>query len=172
LVFCICICIEYVVVPGKRFLYNGRERRPDFIGAGPLGRSWMPQGTLRMQLCLVDGSNVWRCPRRSCSDIELSYYLECLSTLSIFGIVIGIGTKNNLNFMLLKALLKLSKRHPFVIFSARGLRPLKGVHGTKLAETSCAYTSPLFWLRSCLPMFNTTFNNTVVMLQMVTFTGN
>jgi hypothetical protein len=54
----ICICIEYVVVPGKRFLYNGRERRPDFIGAAPLGRSLMPQGTLRMQLCLVYGSNV------------------------------------------------------------------------------------------------------------------
>ena len=35
----ICICIEYVVVTGKRFLYNGREGRPDFIGAGPLGRS-------------------------------------------------------------------------------------------------------------------------------------
>jgi hypothetical protein len=33
------ICIEYLVVPGKRFLYNGRERHLDFIGAGPLGRS-------------------------------------------------------------------------------------------------------------------------------------
>ena len=32
-VFVFCICIEYVVVPGKRFLYNGRERRPEFIGA-------------------------------------------------------------------------------------------------------------------------------------------
>jgi hypothetical protein len=27
----ICICIEYAVVPGKRFLYNGRERRPDLL---------------------------------------------------------------------------------------------------------------------------------------------
>ena len=35
----VSVCIEYVVVPGKQFLYNGRERRPDFIGAGPLGRS-------------------------------------------------------------------------------------------------------------------------------------
>jgi hypothetical protein len=28
---CICICIEYVVVPWKRFLYNGRERCDAFV---------------------------------------------------------------------------------------------------------------------------------------------
>jgi hypothetical protein len=103
LVFCVVICWQLIVFSSflpfclylywircssrKTVLYNGRERRPDIIGAGPLGWSRVPQGTLRMQLCLVDGSNVWRCPRRICSDIELSYYLYHCTCPSILTIV-------------------------------------------------------------------------------------
>ena len=82
----ICICIGYVVDPGTVFIQRWRET-PWFIGTGPLGRSWMPQGTLCMQLCLVDGSSVLRCSRRSCFGIELSYYLGWSDTLCcLFGV--------------------------------------------------------------------------------------
>jgi hypothetical protein len=59
--------------------------------------------------------------------------------------------ENSLNFMLLKALKKWSKTSPFLLYNpyaSGGFAPWIPMSDLNpLAETACAYTSPLFWLQ-------------------------